>query len=332
MATVHRRFCKERDILRVACFSVGAFFSIQIVVPGPMVYAQTGSDANAKNVESALPPSPRLDSGLQYFGSSNEPLEEPEAQGSSSDEPSATQRIAPEKPYVGDEGIPVMAETVVEGSSIDSFHDPFDEGPEVIVHDPWESFNAPVFQFNYDMDRYLIKPVAQGYNMVVPPDVQGSLANAFNNMGFMSRFLNSLFQGKYGRAGIETKRFLINTTIGVAGLFDVAKYVFETEAPPSEDTGQTLAIYGMESGPFLVLPFLPPFTVRDAVGYAGDIAMNPFNYFIPIVPNFGVNVENKVNDRSLNLETFEGVEESTVDLYGAVRSGYFQRRAKDIAR
>ena len=225
-----------------------------------------------------------------------------------------------------------MAETVVEGSSVETYRDPFDEGPQVVVHDPWESFNANVFQFNYDVDRYFLKPVARGYNAIVPPDVQGSMANAFHNMGYMTRFLNSLFQGKYGRAGIETKRFLINSTIGVAGLFDVAKYVFDTEAPPSEDTGQTLAIYGMNSGPFLVLPFLPPLTVRDAVGYAGDIAVNPLNYFIPFFPNLGLNVEDTVNERSLNLETFEGVEESTVDLYGAVRSGYFQRRAKDISQ
>ena len=74
-----------------------------------------------------------------------------------------------------------------------------------------------------------------------------------------------------------------------------------------------------------------PLTVRDAVGYAGDLALNPMNYFVPFLPNFAQNVERTLNERSLNLETFEGVEESTVDLYGAVRSGYFQRRAKEIS-
>ena len=146
----------------------------------------------------------------------------------------------------------------------------------------------------------------------------------------MSRFLNSLFQGKYERAGIETKRFLINTTLGVGGLFDVARYAFDTEAPPSEDTGQTLAVHGVSSGPFLMLPFLPPLTVRDAVGFAGDILLNPVNYVIPILPNLGINAEDTINSRALTIETFEGIEESTVDLYGAVRSGYFQRRSQDI--
>jgi len=307
------------------------FFSVQIGLCERVVNAQAVSDGDVKNVQSNMPPLPRLSSDLQYFGSSDEALDQSSVQ-TPSDEPPATQLNSSENSYVGDEGIPVMAETVVEGSSIDSFVDPFDTGPEVVVNDPWESFNAQVFQFNYDLDRYLIKPVARGYNTVVPPDVQGSLANAFNNMGFMPRFLNSVFQGKYGRAGIETQRFLINSTIGVAGLFDVAKYVFETEAPPSEDTGQTLAVHGIESGPFLVLPFMRPLTVRDAVGFVGDIALNPINFFIPVFPNFGLNVDRTINKRSLNLETFEGVEASTVDLYGAVRSGYFQRRATDIAR
>ncbi|MFB3145486.1 MAG: VacJ family lipoprotein [Nitrospirales bacterium] len=305
MATFRQTFWEHLSISRVVLLMVGVSFPIQMVILAPVVFAQTDTVDNAQNIQPTAPPSPRLDSNLQYFGSSD-------------------------TPYVGDDEIPMMDETVVEGSTIDSFNDPFDEGPQTVVQDPWESFNSEMFQFNYNMDRHLLKPAAKGYNAIIPPDVQGSIANVFHNMGFISRFLNSLFQGKYGRAGIETKRFLINSTIGVAGLFDVAKYVFDTEAPPAEDAGQTLAVYGFESGPFLVLPFMRPFTVRDAVGYAGDIVMNPLNWVIPFLPNLGINAENKMNERSLNLETFEGIEESTVDLYGAVRSGYFQRRAKDI--
>ena len=305
MATFRQTFWEHLSISRVVLLMVGVSFPIQMVILAPVVFAQTDTVDNAQNIQPTAPPSPRLDSNLQYFGSSD-------------------------TSYVGDDEIPMMDETVVEGSTIDSFNDPFDEGPQTVVQDPWESFNSEMFQFNYNMDRHLLKPAAKGYNAIIPPDVQGSIANVFHNMGFISRFLNSLFQGKYGRAGIETKRFLINSTIGVAGLFDVAKYVFDTEAPPAEDAGQTLAVYGFESGPFLVLPFMRPFTVRDAVGYAGDIALNPINWVIPFLPNLGINAENKMNERSLNLETFEGIEESTVDLYGAVRSGYFQRRAKDI--
>ena len=224
-----------------------------------------------------------------------------------------------------EENIPVMAETVVE----DTFEDPFATESEP-VQDPWEPLNSRTFALNYTIDRYALKPAARVYSGVLPPDVQDSLANAFDNLGFASRFLNSIFQGKFDRAGIEMNRFLLNSILGVGGLFDVAKHMFGIEAPPAEDTGQTLATYGMASGPYMVLPLLPPMTVRHAVGYAGDIFMNPVNYFIPFFPNLGLNAANRLNDRAINLETFEGLEESTVDLYGAVRSGYMDRRTKDI--
>ena len=314
MATDYRLPKEHLSRLRVESLIVAAFFSIQAVMPASTVFAQADMTAASQSVQSSVfSPTPRVNSGLQYFGRSGAtvPKAGPEEEG----------------PYVGDEGIPVMAETVVEGIAVD----PFDQAPQVVAADPWEGFNEEVFDFNYGFYRHLMKPVAKGYNSVVAPDVQVSIDNAFRNMGFVSRFINSLLQGKFERAGIETKRFLINTTIGVGGLFDVAKYVFDTEAPPSEDTGQTLAVHGVGSGPFLMLPFLPPLTVRDAVGYAGDILLNPVNYFIPLLPNLGVNAEDTVNSRALTIETFEGIEEATVDLYGAVRSGYFQRRSKDIA-
>ena len=224
-----------------------------------------------------------------------------------------------------EETVQVLEETVVE----DTFEDPFATESEP-VEDPLEPFNSRMFTLNYNIDRYGLKPVARAYSVVIAPDLQDSLANAFDNLGFAARFLNSIFQGKFDRAGIEMQRFLLNSTLGVAGLFDVAKYMFDVEAPPAEDAGQTLATYGMASGPYLVLPLLPPMTVRDVVGTAGDIFMNPVNYFIPFVPNLGLNAGDRVNDRAVNLETFEGLEESTIDLYGAVRSGYADRRAKDI--
>jgi phospholipid-binding lipoprotein MlaA len=243
--------------------------------------------------------------------------------------PDTDSRSGEEKPSgefdKDDEEILLMEETVVEGT----FEDPFATESEP-VQDPWEPFNSSTFTLNYNIDRYALKPAARVYSVFVPPDVQDSLGNAFDNLGFVSRFLNSVFQGKFGRAGTEMQRFLLNSTLGVGGLFDVATHMFGIEVPPAEDTGQTLATYGVASGPYLVLPLLPPMTVRDAVGYAGDIFMNPVNYFIPFAPNLGLNATDRVNDRAVNLETFEGLEESTIDLYGAVRSGYMDRRAKDI--
>lgn len=280
-------------------------------IPPPAVPAQLTHPIGVAAIESAIPRSSEVLIALPYFSPEpSRPREQTPLGGLDQDD---------------EEEIPLMEETVVE----DTFEDPFATESEP-VHDPWEPLNTNIFTLNYNLDRYALKPVARVYSAVVAPDVQDSLANAFDNLGFASRFLNSIFQGKFDRAGTEMQRFLLNSILGVGGLFDVAKYMFDIEAPPVEDTGQTLASYGVASGPYMVLPLLPPMTVRHAVGYAGDIFMNPVNYFIPFVPNLGLNAGGRVNDRAINLETFEGLEESTIDLYGAVRSGYMDRRAKDI--
>ncbi len=223
------------------------------------------------------------------------------------------------------DAVPLMQEMVVE----DVMADPFATESEP-VQDPWEPFNTKIFTLNYNIDRYALKPVARVYSGIIPPDLQYSLANAFDNLGFASRFFNGIFQGKPDRAGTELVRFLLNSTLGVGGLFDVAESMFDVEAPPAEDTGQTLATYGIASGPYMVLPLLPPVTVRDVVGIAGDIFMNPVNYFMPFTPNLALNVGDQLNDRAVNLETFEKLEASTVDLYGATRSGYLERRRRAI--
>ncbi|MDZ4345739.1 MAG: MlaA family lipoprotein, partial [Candidatus Binatia bacterium] len=124
-------------------------------------------------------------------------------------------------------------------------------------------------------------------------------------------------------------RFTINSTIGVGGLFDMAKVGFGIEQS-DEDMGQTLGVWGAGPGPYLVLPFLPPLTVRDGIGYAADLAMTPYMYFIPWYASIGSTATNVVNERSLNLDRFERVAETTVDLYGAVRNAYLQRRAAAI--
>jgi phospholipid-binding lipoprotein MlaA len=197
-------------------------------------------------------------------------------------------------------------------------------------NDPWEPFNEKTFWFNLQFDRYLLKPVATGYDWVLPDPVQVSVGNALDNLNVVRRLTNNLLQLKFSGAGREVARFSINSTIGVAGLFDVAKDEFGIEQS-NEDTGQTLGSYGVEPGPYLVLPFLPVTTVRDGIGLVADTAMNPLNYFIPIGATLGIAATGAVNERSLNLETFENVEEGVIDLYSAVRNGYLQRREAAIA-
>ena len=229
-------------------------------------------------------------------------------------------------PDDGSEEITIMNETVVPGL----FVDPFDTEDSEPIYDPWEPFNATIFEFNHRADIYLLRPAAAVYNIVLPPDVQNSFGNVFYNTGFVARFFNNVLQGKFSESGRETQRFLLNSTLGVGGLFDVATHMFGIEAPPTEDTDQTLAVYGIPSGPYLIVPFLPPLTVRGAVGFVSDTVLDPVNYFVPMLPNLGLNAVERINDRSRTVQTFEGIETSSVDLYGAVRGGYWDRRSSDI--
>lgn len=196
--------------------------------------------------------------------------------------------------------------------------------------DPWEGFNEKMFTFNREvLDRYLLKPAATAWDFLLPDLVQKSVQNFFDNLAVVRRVVNNALQGKATGAATELARFSINSTIGVGGLFDMAKVSFGIEQS-DEDTGQTLGVWGAGPGPYLVLPFLPPLTVRDGIGYALDAAMTPYIYFAPWYATLGGSGTNIINERSLNLDRFERVAETTVDLYSAVRNAYLQRRAAAI--
>jgi phospholipid-binding lipoprotein MlaA len=203
--------------------------------------------------------------------------------------------------------------------------------PPLEEYDPWEAFNEKMFVFNHNADKYFFKPVAKAYNFVVPDELQRMIDRGFQNINFVPRFVNNLLQAKWGGAGRELARFLINSTIGIGGLWDMAKQEWNIE-PSKEDFGQTLGVWGVGPGPFLVLPFMAPMTVRDGIGIGVDGAMDPLSYVIPFIwERLVMKVVSMVNDRSLALDFFEGVEETTVDLYTAVRNAYLQRRARQIA-
>ena len=212
----------------------------------------------------------------------------------------------------------------------DTYLDPFDETPSEVVPDPWEGFNSSVFDFNLGMDRRVIRPVARGYHAIMPDMAEEALGNVFSNIRIVPRLTNNLLQGKVSEAGVVVSRFLINSTIGLAGFFDVAEAHFGLIAPEEEDAGQTLAKLGMGAGPYLVLPLLPPTTVRDGVGTLADLALDPLNYVLPFVAQASKRASETVNDRAKNLETFQGIEDSTLDLYAAVRDAYGQTRARAI--
>lgn len=195
-------------------------------------------------------------------------------------------------------------------------------------YDPWLPFNERMFEFNRQFDRFLLKPVATVWDKLLPDPVKRSLKNALDNLGMPVRFLNSLFQGKFDGAGRELGRFVFNSTIGIAGLFDAAKEIGVEKS--EEDTGQTLGFYGVGPGPYLVLPLLPPLTVRDGIGFAVDLVLDPLNYVLPLAASTGRRSGEIVNERSFTLELYQNVEETVLDLYSAVRNAHLQRRQRMI--
>jgi phospholipid-binding lipoprotein MlaA len=201
--------------------------------------------------------------------------------------------------------------------------------PEESDYDPWEPFNDKMFTINHDyLDRYVMKPVATAWADVLPAKVRHALGNAYSNLEMPRRFVNFVAQGRPNEASGEMTRFLFNTTIGVAGFFDVAGAM--GLKGDDADTGQTLGSYGVGPGPYLVLPVLPPLTVRDAIGFGADGFMDPLGYFIPFVASVGRTAGKMINDRAENLKLFQDVEDTSLDLYGAVRNGYLQRRKKSV--
>ena len=196
-------------------------------------------------------------------------------------------------------------------------------------YDPWESINDKTFYFNFNLaDHYAIKPAAKVWSRL-PEQFRQSLANAFYNLDMPKRFVNKVLQGRLPSAGLELARFVVNTTVGVAGLFDVASrlHIEKTDA----DTGETFALYGVGPGPYLVVPLLPPLDVRDAFGFAADSFMDPLSWFVtPIGADFGRSAAKQINERANNMQLYDDVEDSSLDLYAAVRNGYLQRRRKTI--
>jgi phospholipid-binding lipoprotein MlaA len=201
---------------------------------------------------------------------------------------------------------------------------------EQMDYDPWESFNDKTFYFNFNLaDHYAIKPAAKVWADVLPVKLRQSLANAFYNLAMPRRFVNKVLQGRLPSAGIELTRFVLNTTIGVAGLFDPASHLGLEKS--DADTGETFAVYGVKTGPYLVLPLLPPLDVRDAVGFAADSFMDPLSWFItPLGADFGRAAAQRINERADNMKLYDDVEDTSLDLYAAVRNGYLQRRRKVI--
>lgn len=192
--------------------------------------------------------------------------------------------------------------------------------------DPFEGFNRKVFAFNDFFDRIALKPLAKGYQFITPAPVDRGVTNFFSNLDGILIIVNDLLQGKVKQAGQDSARFLVNSTIGIVGIFDVASKV--GLAKHQEDFGQTFGSWGIPSGPYIVLPFLGPSNVRDAFGRVPDYFADPVTYVEDDPTRWGLFSLNQVDVRA-DLISAEAL--ISGDRYTFIRDAYMQRREYLVA-
>jgi len=199
---------------------------------------------------------------------------------------------------------------------------------EVPEADPLEEMNRAVFGFNERVDRFVVDPVGRAYGWVVPDPAERAVLRFFANLNSPAILLNDILQLEAKRAGVTLSRFVINTTAGVGGLFDVADSV-GLDAHHA-DFGQTMARAGLGSGPYLVIPMLGPSTARDAFGSAVDLLFRPHLYVLGPVQFLLVGSGNGFVARESYIDELEALRDSSVDFYATMRNLYFQRRAEQL--
>ena len=220
----------------------------------------------------------------------------------------------------------------------DEFLDEFEDEMQIEEKsDPFSGYNRFMTTFNDGLYEYALAPIARGYKFVVHKEIRSSVGKFFHNILYPIRLVNNLLQGKIKNSGEETGRFLINTTIGIFGLFDPAKSYFGLE-PHNEDFGQTLGFYGVGSGPHIVLPFFGPSNLRDTFSLYPDSMADPIDYHdkrgYNLTNSYGeslvLKAYEKVNYVSLHEGEYEKLKKDAVDLYPFLRDVYEQYRDQQI--
>jgi phospholipid-binding lipoprotein MlaA len=202
-------------------------------------------------------------------------------------------------------------------------------GVQPSPQDPWESFNRSVFEFNEGLDAYVLKPVVAGYRFVLPEFVRDGVYNFFSNYSDIYTALHNLLQGKPADAFNDFMRVVVNTTMGLGGLLDLATPGGLEKH--KEDWGQTLGVWGVPAGPYAVLPFFGPSSVRDTFGTAADLESD---YLFSYVKNIGLRNSitglRVVNARNTYYEAGDLLDGAAIDKYSFVRDAYIQRRQYQI--
>jgi phospholipid-binding lipoprotein MlaA len=194
--------------------------------------------------------------------------------------------------------------------------------------DPLEPLNRSVFHFNEVIDTYALRPIAKGYVAVIPETGRTHIGNVLDNLKMPLVFANSILQGDGTNAMSAFWSFTLNSTFGLAGIFDFVGSNTHLHVH-DEDFGQTMAVWGVDSGAYIVLPLFGPSTVRDTFGLAVDVATEPFNYTDDVIA-ISYGVIDTVHTRSTILDLVDSIYESSLDPYATIRSGYLQKRRADI--
>ncbi len=203
--------------------------------------------------------------------------------------------------------------------------------------DCFEKVNRGIFAFNQVLDKAIFRPLAKGYRMF-PQPIRSGTSNALNNLSNVVTIPNNLLQGQFKDAGLNSARFVINSTLGIVGIFDVASY-YGLNKRDKEDYGQTLGVWGAGPGCYFVLPVLGPTTIRDAIGSLTTFAGGDAWYNVTVAKDtqyfseadyYVSRLLTGVDFRAKNLESFDNLEKNSVDLYASVRSLYLQDRNRKI--
>ena len=189
--------------------------------------------------------------------------------------------------------------------------------------DPYEATNRKIYNFNDSIDRNVFQPLARGYVNITPDPVRSGITNFFSNVGYINVIANDLLQGKVGQFAQDTGRFVVNSTVGLGGLFDPASDL--GLQANNEDLGQTFGVWGAGEGAYLNIPLVGPSSVRDAPGFISAMALNPLTYLNPVV-TIPAGFVNAVNARANLLEATSIRDQAALDPYTFVREAYRQQR------
>ena len=205
------------------------------------------------------------------------------------------------------------------------------------VKDCFESVNRATFKFNQVLDGVIFEPVAKAYR-ILPSPVRAGTGNALDNLSTLVTIPNNILQGEFKKAGVNTGRFIVNTTVGVVGIFDVAEKIGFPEYE-KEDYGQTLGVMGVGPGCYLVLPVLGPSTIRDTAGSFANVLGGDAWYNVTVANDtqhftdfdyYASRASSGIDFRAKNIDSFENLEKNSMDFYASVRSLYLQDRQRKI--